>query len=181
MTMKTKLITIVAAYFVLGFIASCECPDYAPYFDYSSVNFNESIVNNEFHFNLNPEGKTFLAAKPNFDFFNSAYAMQGCPKDGDEGEKYKITKIEFYSDSSYNDTLSSGTYLNSVIKFYSPGKDTSLVLSATGSEVEHIQFASFIMNKPENPVKNFRLKVKITKENGSIVYGTSEIIKVFEE
>jgi hypothetical protein len=180
-------ILIVFGYFLLGIIISC-CEEVThPYYDFKTMEIETQVWENDTTngnfstmFSIKLEDFT-LYSDVGTNFFNSAYATQPCPENGNEGLKFPITEIKITCDQIFFDTIQSNTDISYL--FFSTEYSDSMV-SLVNLDVNQyfmtysrgIQsfFPALYLSKNNllgiEHVFTFDLK----KANGALVSGTSD-------
>ncbi len=122
----SKVSLLFALYVALHFAEACIskndddclCPDVSPFFDYRALKVGANSSSPSFGLSLLIEADSleYLAAAPkrtDFSVMSPAWACR-CLWDGHDGPKHNIQHLNIYADRDFNDTLPTGTSLNSL-------------------------------------------------------------------
>ena len=186
-----------------GLIPSCYCPDVDLYYIPQEMAIT-SIWNNSLYddfeglaieeadgFELGIEftKREFISERtPSFSFTNQAMAMQACPKDGEQGLKYKATAIEIISNSDFQE-IPAGESINHFFHILEYNQDSEEgtpqylevelenVISSINMEYAYSPEISLKLGMlPENNLAH-SFTVTLTFENGSSLAGVSSEIQ----
>ena len=186
-----------------GLIPSCYCPDVDLYYIPQEMAIT-SIWNNSLYddfeglaieeadgFELGIEftKREFISERtPSFSFTNQAMAMQACPKDGEQGLKYKATAIEIISNSDFQE-IPAGESINHFFHILEYNQDSEEgtpqylevelenVISSINMEYAYSPEISLKLGMlPENNLAH-SFTVTLTFENGTSLTGVSSEIQ----
>lgn len=173
----SRSLLLVFAYTLLVFLDGCwfgcRCPQAQPFYDFGSAQLISSVyLQGQYRqIELQVEGGNYsfsdCTPQPTGGLgLATAYACS-CLEPGMEGLRFPITTVNVYSLQDYNDSLTAGMPLNSIMS-YSPlgGEENELNQDTLQSEY-FLHLAMYTLADPTSTPQNFW--VEMIKSNGETV------------
>lgn len=170
---------VIFGWFFLGLLYSC-CSEVLEYFDPGDVVIeivkSDLTMDDSLSFYLINTDIEYLASARNINGFSSAFATS-CPKPGNQGMKYPYTKIEFTSDTDFDEEHLVGDLLNDIMFVSKFTNDTLPIVEMDISTLYDFYSSPefFIFSSPVIPSQHI-ITAKLFKSNGEVLVTESDTI-----